>query len=108
MNCPHCDGKCRKASESKSLGCGCLVVVLGAVMVLGGAGTALFFIPSALMIPLGIVCAAIGLALAARTEAFWVCRVCKSKFPRHSEAGAVMALLIVLAVIFWACFKSLS
>ena len=31
MNCPHCDGKCRKASESKSLGCGCLVVVLGAV-----------------------------------------------------------------------------
>jgi hypothetical protein len=54
---------------------------------------------------MGVVCAAIGLALAARTEAFWICRVCKSKFPRHSDAGAVTLLLIILAVILWAWLK---
>jgi hypothetical protein len=80
-------------------------MVLGAVIVFLGAGTALFFLPGGLMMPMGVVCAAIGLALAARTEAFWICRVCKSKFPRHSDAGAVTLLLIILAVILWAWLK---
>lgn len=103
--CASCGGICKKKSQASGTGPGCLMLLLGGIIVVAGL-FGLVTVIGGLLIPMGILVAIIGLHYAGKMDHFWVCRNCKSKFPRDAgffEGGFVPLVMVggVLWLIWW-------
>jgi hypothetical protein len=67
--CPVCFNKMNRSNRSKSLGVGCIVVLIG-----------LFLAPIIIGIPVFIY----GIVMMFRQEYFWICPKCQTKYPINS------------------------
>lgn len=75
LTCPNCGGKCKKCREASNTTSGCLLILIG-------IGIAILLSATIIAIPIGLLIAFLGLNLSGKCQGFWVCRKCKSKFPR--------------------------
>ena len=68
VDCLHCGGALRNGAEGKAQGSGCIIIILG-----------LLLAPFLIGIPIVIY----GMNLMNKTDYFYECQRCGSRFPRH-------------------------
>jgi len=75
FKCEKCGGEFKKKSKATGTGAGCLIVIIG-VLLIG-------FFPVGTII--GIILILVGLGYGSKQQHFWVCKNCGFKFEREKK-----------------------